>query len=202
MSSAVEFDEFWKDLAEQSPDAARTLLKRYASALIQLAEEHLDRRVRSLVEPDDVLQTALRTFVRHHGEGAYDCGNWESLWGLLALITRRKCYRANQRYLGPERDVRRNVAPLDDPQQSNAPPWVFISHEPTVEEAVYLAELLEQLLRGLSERACPVVVLHLKGFTDPEISQRTGVSERTIRRVLQQFRLRARELGDRPGETP
>jgi DNA-directed RNA polymerase specialized sigma24 family protein len=64
--------------------------------------------------------------------------------------------------------------------------------EPTPDEAAILAETLDRLWQGLSEREREILALHLQGCEIPEISRRVGRAERTVRRTLE---LARKELG-------
>src|SRR5262249_30586335 len=130
--------------------AAAAVFHRFARRLIGLARQHLDARLRRKVDPEDVLQSALRSFFVRHAEGRFDLAGWEGLWSLLALITLRKCghqvehYRAACRDLGREQEA----SPTEDAMAS----WTALAAGPSPPEAAVLAETVEQLLAGLREQ--------------------------------------------------
>ena len=78
--------------------------------------------------------------------------------------------------------------------EGDAPGFQALARDPTPDEVVLLAELVEGLLRGLSERDRGVVSLALQGYAPPEVAAETGVPERTVYRVLE--RVRQRLLAD------
>jgi RNA polymerase sigma-70 factor (ECF subfamily) len=51
-----------------------------------------------------------------------------------------------------------------------------------------LAETLEHLLRGLETEEQPILQMSLQGYSSTEISQQTGVGERTVRRLRERIR--------------
>jgi RNA polymerase sigma-70 factor (ECF subfamily) len=156
-----------------------------------LARTHLDTRIRQKVDAEDVVQSVFRSFFLRHADGQFDLKDWGSLWGLLALITVRKCARQNRHFHGPEHDVRKEVAAVPAADDS-ATGWEALDREPTAEEAVALAETVEHLLRGLSGRNRVILELRLQGYTVPEISERVGVTEFTVEGRLKQLRKRLR----------
>jgi DNA-directed RNA polymerase specialized sigma24 family protein len=64
----------------------------------------------------------------------------------------------------------------------------FAARDPTLEEAVTLANLVEQLLRGLPAQARAVVSLSLQGYTPSEIHRELGLSQSTVFRILRRVK--------------
>src|SRR5437016_14196174 len=87
------FDDVMARLRAGDEAAAAAIFDRFARRLIALARARLDRLVSSKVDPEDVLQSAFRSFFLRHAEGRWDLIGWDGLWGLLARITVRKCGR-------------------------------------------------------------------------------------------------------------
>ena len=85
------FAEFLARLHNQDDAAAQELFVRFAHQLIALALRHIDAGLRHKVDPEDVVQSVYKSFFIRYGEGKLDIVSWNSLWGLLALITVRKC---------------------------------------------------------------------------------------------------------------
>jgi RNA polymerase sigma-70 factor (ECF subfamily) len=174
--------------------AAAELFQRFAGRLIALARSRLDRLVRQKVDPEDVLQSVFKSFFRRHREGDWDLTDWDSLWSLLARMTIRKCGRRAIHYQSQRRDVRRETAPATDQQESS----YFreaINREPTPDEAALLGETVEQVLRALEGCHRDMVQLSLQGCTCAEIANETGVTERSVQRVLKHVRERIEQLG-------
>jgi RNA polymerase sigma-70 factor (ECF subfamily) len=68
-------------------------------------------------------------------------------------------------------------------------PWLQVAgREPTPDEAVVLAETVEELLAGLSGDERAIVELSLQGYSAQEISQEVGRAERSVRRIREQVR--------------
>src|SRR5262249_44499224 len=148
-SVSNSFADFLTRLKTQDDRAARELFERYACRLIALASRRIHTGLRHKVDPEDVVQSAYKSFFVRYHQGKLDAVSWDSLWGLLTLITVRKCAE-RAAYHGAEcRDAAREVAgSLGDP----AAPWLQpLGREPTPVEAAVLSETVDQLLAGLDQ---------------------------------------------------
>jgi RNA polymerase sigma-70 factor (ECF subfamily) len=194
MSADQSFDDLMARLRDGDQEAARRVFQRFVGRLIGLAYQRLDRRVRPKVGAEDVVQSALKSFLLGYAAGRFDPGDWDDLWGLLALITVRKCIREVKRYTGPVHDVGK-----ESPGDGADGGWELLSREPTPLEAARLTELLGQLLGGLGERECKVVEFRLQGHTVPQVSALVGLTEFTVEGILKKVRKQLRNLRDDPG---
>ncbi len=190
------FAQFLTRLHTQDSDAARDLFARFANRLIALAHQHIGTRLRHKVDPEDVVQSAYKSFFFRYNAGNLDIVNWTSLWGLLTLITVRKCaeraayHRAECRDAGREQ----SMAPADSKGSWLQP----FDRDPTPIEAAVLNETVEQLLRTLDEHERPVLELSLQGHTTREISERLGRAERTVRLLREGIRHRLERMRGEP----
>lgn len=182
------FAEFLRRLQARDDVAARQLFGRFTHQLITLALRHINAELRHKVDPEDVAQSAFKSFFHRYGEGGLEVVNWNSLWGLLAMITVRKCAERAAYHRAECRDAAREVSP---PREDEPAPWLeHFGREPTPLEAAVLNETVEQLLAGLDEEERPIVELSLQGHTTREISERLGRAERTVRLLRENVRHR------------
>jgi RNA polymerase sigma-70 factor (ECF subfamily) len=140
-----------------------------------------------IVDPDDVLQSAFQSFFLRHARGQFDPTGWESLWGILALLTVRKCCRKHRHFHAQARDVRREAGAPAGGAESSAE-WDMIANEPTPQAAAELSETVERLLSGLKPGDREIVVLSLQGCAVVNVSVQVGCSERKVQRVLERVR--------------
>jgi RNA polymerase sigma-70 factor, ECF subfamily len=168
-------------------DPSRELFERYSRRLIGLARQHLDARLQHKVDPEDVVQSVYKSFFLRYGNGGLAAEGWEGLWGLLTLITLRKCADRARYHRADRRDMsREQTAPRDD---EAAAPWqVVAGREPTPDQAAVLAETVELLLGRLDRDERAMIELSLQGFSTQEISAQTGRAERSVRRVRERVR--------------
>jgi RNA polymerase sigma-70 factor (ECF subfamily) len=186
------FAEFLSRLHSQDNAAAQELFVRFANQLIALAHRHINAGLRHKVDAEDVVQSAYKSFFVRYGAGKLDAGNWNSLWGLLTLITLRKCAERVAYHRAECRDAAREVS-LQRGDDGEA--WMDpFGREPTPLEAAVLSETVEQLLASLDDRERPIVELSLQGHTTREISERLGRAERTVRLLREGVRHRLERM--------
>lgn len=195
MAEDSSFEQLITRLHAGDQDAATQLFRRFAYRLIALARSRLDQLTLQKVDPEDVVQSAWRSFFVREANGEFELSSWDGLWGLLVVITLRKCGHCIERFRAACRDVRRersSPAPSNDSSTSSANEAAVyceaIAREPTPYEAAALAETMEQMMARLNERDRQMLTLCLQGYSNLEISLQVGRTERTIRRLLKQVR--------------
>jgi RNA polymerase sigma factor (sigma-70 family) len=172
----------------RSPDqetrerAAQAIVGRYFQTLVTLALRRLSRRIRPLVDGEDVAQSALGSFFRCERDDRFVLEGRDNLEKLLIAITLNKALKTTRFHTAPKRDVNR-VEHSPEPEGSAEGPyphWLF-EHmdrsEPTPEEVMSLAEMID----GLPDQLRAVVELKLMGFQDKEVAEKLGLSPETIR---------------------
>jgi RNA polymerase sigma-70 factor (ECF subfamily) len=176
-------------------EAAREVFVRFASRLVGLARRHLDNRLAVKVDPEDVVQSAYKSFFVRHRDGGLEVGSWDGLWGVLTVITLRKCADRAEYYRAAKRDVGREAPAAGPDDSAPAVGNLAVDREPTPSEAAVLAETVEALFRSVDdpdERA--ILELSLQGFTATEISERLGRAERSVRRLRERIRKRLERM--------
>ena len=172
--------------------AARLIWERYFRSLTDLARHHLDQRVRRREDEEDVLQSMYKSFCLRQQRGEFDLTGRDQLWGLLVQITLCKSRNAAARNRRGKRDVTRELVPTRDDPAAGA--WVLEqvhASEPTPAEAAVLNEVLERRLLTLPEPELRQIALaKLEGWTNREIADRRGCTERTVERKLERIRAR------------
>jgi RNA polymerase sigma-70 factor, ECF subfamily len=187
MPANDSFADVMARLRADDQTAAREVFQRFVGQLVKLARRQFDAVLRRKVDPEDVVQSAYKSFFLRYGEGKLEVQNWNNLWGLLTVITVRKCLDRVEYHRAERRNVEREATAR--PGAEGAEPWwEAVSREPTPEEATVLAETVEQLLRDLPESERPILELSLQGYTAREISQQLGRAERSVRRLREQIR--------------
>jgi RNA polymerase sigma-70 factor (ECF subfamily) len=195
MTQDGSFAAFMTRLRAGDSVAATEIFNRFTHRLIALPRTRLDSQLRQKVDPEDVLQSAYKSFFVRQAQGEFDFNNWDSPWGLLSLITLRKCARWNERFHTGARDVNAEMRPMATDDNS-AMGWDARADQPTPSHALMLTETLEGLLRDLSERDRAIVTLGSQGFSASEISAQLNRPERTVYRVLRRVKGRLEESPD------
>jgi RNA polymerase sigma-70 factor (ECF subfamily) len=192
LSMSDSFAGFLARLQSQDDAAAQELLVRFAHQLIALAHRHIGAGLRHKVDAEDVVQSAYKSFFLRYDAGNLDVANWNSLWGLLTLITVRKCAERAAYHRAERRDAAREVSLQ---RRDNASSWLEpFGREPTPDEAAVLREIVERLLAGLDDDERPILEMSLQGHTTREISERLGRAERTVRLVRESIRHRLERM--------
>src|SRR5499427_4223665 len=115
------FAQFLARLHSRDDAAAQELFGRFAHQLIALALHHIGAGLRHKVDPEDVVQSVYKSFFVRYGDGNLDAVNWNSLWGLLTLITVRKCAERAAYHRAECRDAARELSP---PREGEVARWL------------------------------------------------------------------------------
>jgi ECF sigma factor len=108
--------------------------------------------------------------------------SWETVWGMLVVMTLRKCIRQKRLFYAERRDVRREVA-LDPLLASNMDIPELYDREPTPAEAAVLTETVKELLKQFTGLPLQILVLYLQGHSVRQISSQMGCTERAVYRT-------------------
>src|SRR6266511_2986433 len=188
MATSDSFADLMTRLRRGDDAAAHDLFQRYARRLVGLARAQVNDRLRHKVEPEDVVQSVYRTFFRRHSADQIEVGDWDSLWGLLTIITVRKCLKRVEYYQAECRDARREVGQA--PADASGSWHRVLDREPTPDEAAQLAETVEGVLGGYDPEDREVIALSLQGYPVQEIATQLGRAERSVRRLREGMRKR------------
>jgi RNA polymerase sigma-70 factor (ECF subfamily) len=139
------------------------------------------------VDPEDVLQSAFRSFFRVAAEPRGRARPGDDLWHLLAAITLRKVYRQVERHIGAERRSVNREAPIGDLDGISP---AALARGPSPEDEAIVLEELHQAMRQLSPLHRQMVELTLQGYGSVEVAKQTERSDRLVRLVLENFRSR------------
>lgn len=184
-------------------EAATEVFEKYVARLIGFARNRLSSRMQQRIDPEDVVQSVYRTFFSNVQNGRYTLERSGDLWRLLVGITYKKLHQQIERHTAEKRSIWLEQVSADVEQTCNKVVMEISEQEPTFEEAIAVFDELEFLLGGLQEHQRVMVGLRLQGASIPEIAQETCRSERTVRRVLEDFRIQLenrfqRQLADGP----
>jgi len=197
-----DVDEFIAKLRSGDSAAADRLFHEYAGRLAAVVRRRLGWRFRRKLDPEDVVQSVFRSFIRYQHGRDMRFENWDALWGLLSLIAMRKVGRvashfaADRRNLALEHSVALLSADSDDVQVE------AVSHEPDPQHLAMVAETIASLLAELDTRDRTIVRLALEGCSTEQIAANISRSERTIQRVLRRLAVRLEEAAATAHSSP
>jgi eukaryotic-like serine/threonine-protein kinase len=163
--------------------AADEIFARYVERLTRLARSRLAAQLAARVDPEDIVQSAYRSFFVAARQGRFHLHQSGDLWRLLVEVTLHKLYRQAARHRAGRRTIQRERA------TSDGSIWQRVAGgEPTPEQAAIATEELEVVLAKLPPRGREVVVLVLQGYEQREIAARLRCTDRTVRRWIEAAR--------------
>ena len=189
-SSDDRWERLIQGLRTGQSEVVTDFCRQYGPMLQGLADRKLARGVRRRVEPEDVVQSACRTFLRRVQGGEFELGDAEALWRLLCAITLTKVREQTRFHFRQKRGMdRETVAEFTTESGTNVG---FTPVDPGLSpaEAAEFADQFEKILDSLDEEQRQAVDLKLQQLTNEEVSRRMGCSERTVRRLLQRLESR------------
>lgn len=163
--------------------AAEELLSQFAGRLIALAKSRLSRKLSRRVDPEDVVQSACRSFFRHAHSGCYQASDGDDLWRLLATITIRKSAQHVRRHKAKCRSVSQEESAGNGGTLQLVAPEA-LAREPSPEEATALLEETHKTMQCLSQLHRRILELTLQGRSVDEVAEYAECSERTVERAL------------------
>ena len=185
------FRQIEGQLKDGDTQAAARVYHRYVDRLLRLARARMSKQFNSKFDPDDIVQSAFRSFFRRHADGHFEIDGWNNLWSLLATITVRKCLAQTDKLTAQKRDIKREYRAGSDELAAHRE---ILTREPTPAQLAILEETLHGLTASLTDRQRQVVFLKLERYSNEEISEMIGRTERTVGRILAIVRQRLESM--------
>lgn len=179
MSSPKSYELLQRYQDGQS-EAATAIFDRYVERLIALARSRMGSKLKRRVDPEDVVQSAYRSFFVHAKNEEYRLGRSGDLWRLLASITLNKLYGQVEKQTAAKRNMGREEAV----EESLA---VVVAPDPTAAEIVAIVEQLHLVVDAITSDEQAVLTARLQGQSIDDIGNLIGKSARTVRRLLLQI---------------
>jgi RNA polymerase sigma factor (sigma-70 family) len=167
--------------------AAAELFHRYAARLVALARSRISGKLAQRVDPEDVVQSAYRSFFADTRAGRYDLERGGDLWQLLVTITLHKINDQVKRNTADKRSVDREQTFGSEDSLVNRMGQAAAA-EPSPMEAIALVDQVEAVMRRLEPLERRVLELRLQGLDLEEIATDVRRTQRTVRRVLDRIK--------------
>ncbi len=192
MKTDDRWEEWIHGLRTGDTDAADEFWRSYGTQLMRLAEQNIAARLRRRVDPEDVVQSAFRTFLRRAERGQFELPDDDGLWRLLCAITLNKARQQARLHTRQKRALDQETYLDAESTEGGAAPS---STEPTPDEVAILVDLVERLLADTDDAdERDIVTFRLQDFTNEEIARKVNCSERTVRRIVHRLRSRLDRL--------
>jgi DNA-directed RNA polymerase specialized sigma24 family protein len=172
----AESRELFRDYRNGDDAAATAIFDRYVTRLEALARTRLGHSIKRRVDPEDVVQSAFRSFFIHARESEFALKAKGDLWRLLAAITLNKLHGQVEKQSAQKRSARRELADASDLLRQ--------IESPSSADVVAVCEEFHLALRSLSPIEQRALALELEGQSLDKISRALGKSSRSTRRYL------------------
>lgn len=180
-SLAWPSDDWFESLAAGDPDVESEFWQSYGEPLRRVAQRQISQSLGKRVDPEDIVQSACRTFFRRVRQGEFQCEDSGDLWRLMLTITLNKARMQARYHTRARRSMDREQAL---PQEANVA-------NPNVEDsiaAIDFADFLDSIFRHLDTEQAEILRRLLDEQTQDEIAEAIGCSGRTVRRMKERIR--------------
>ncbi len=179
--------------------AAQELFDRYVERLFALARSQCSPKLARRFDPEDIVQSAFRTFFHHARDGRYVLREAGDLWRLLATITMNKVRSQVRRHTAGKRTTEAERSFGGKESLFGLPPEA-IAREPSPDDACAMIEELGRAVDRLPELYRRILELRLQGDPVDAIAREVGCSERTVHRATEVLKQRLEgQLADAAG---
>ena len=172
------------DYQAGSESAARDLFDKYCERLMKLAKRRIGQRMASRFDPEDVIQSAFRTFFTRVKNDEFTFEAEDDLFKLLVRLTVRKTLRRIEHHSAAKRNPNLEAAQRTDDVE---PFSLVASHTVTPDMEVALIDEFQDFIGNLPELDRKVIELKIQGYSTVEIAEQVGSYERKVRRVLERI---------------
>ncbi len=177
-----EFRRLLKQVQSGSDDATCELIERYGPHIVRAVRRRLNRAIRAKFDAIDFVQAVWASFFsspkpmskfEHPGE----------LIGYLAALAHHKVIDEVRRRMETEKyDVKREQSMEDSRWDLRGE---IPAPQPSPSQVAVAEELWTRMLRGKPEHYQQILKLRRAGNSLPQIADKVGVNEKTVRRVIQ-----------------
>lgn len=168
--------------AEECDQLARELFARHGDFLLALARRRIGAGLTRRIDPEDIVQSAFRTFFNRYRQGEFPITDPDDLGRLLVHITIRKALKQIAHQKAAKRDPASETHGTDDILR-HVP-----SREADPETSVAFVEQFEALMAQLGDEDRRILSMRLDGHSNRDIETALNIYERKIRRVIERIR--------------
>jgi RNA polymerase sigma-70 factor (ECF subfamily) len=195
MPSETDISELIARAKAGDEAAIREFLSRFEQEVRIMVRSRLPKKLRTQFDSMDFVQAVWQSFFAGLRKGSREFENIHHLRRFLAGVARNKVYEEHRRLTRTEKYALAREQRLYVWRGSREVQRELISPEPTPSQAVQASDRLAQLIAGCTPREVQVITLRHQGMTFEEIAARTGVHERSVRRIIDEVRVRMEARG-------
>jgi RNA polymerase sigma-70 factor (ECF subfamily) len=183
----AQFDAMVRGLVAGDHQAYAEFWERYGQRLKGVVRSKFPISLKRRLEPDDLVQSACRSFFRRATAGQLELSDGESLWRLICAIALNKMKMKQRFHYAQRRGVTRERDLASEPHDSNSDMYEPAAKGDSPDDAAMFADQLEQIMLLLNTTEQQILQLRLEDFTNEEIADQLRRSERTVRRILKRL---------------
>ena len=170
-------------------DAVRGL-KQFEEDIRTMVRVRLPRPLRTQFDSMDFVQAVWQSFFRISKDDPERFTRVRDVRSFLAGVVRHKVFEEHRRLSMTQKYDLGREEPLYVRRGNRDVPRDVVATDPTPSQDAQARERLDQILEGRSPQEAEIVELRRMGLTFEEIAHRTGLHERTVRRVIEAIRRR------------
>lgn len=179
-----------------------------------MIDRRLSQRYKRRRDPEDIVQSVLKSFCVRVQNGEYHFKNREMLWALLSRIARNKVYDAIRDDKADKHNIDREQVLPDDGEitfnelnseqaqvLADALEWALNHFESPFPEIFRLqlfgypvAEVIEIILNELNPPYPQILQLKLQGLSEQQIAEKLNCRRGKVRYKLQRLKQRLKRL--------
>jgi RNA polymerase sigma factor (sigma-70 family) len=171
-------------------DAVRDLIHRFEGDVRTIVRGRLPQSLRSQFDSMDFVQAVWQSVLTKDGQDLARFTNARHLRGFLEGVAKNKVYEEHRRRTRTRKYSVQREEPLYVKRGDREMPREVAALDPSPSQDAQADERYEQLVEGRSPQETEVVELRRRGLTYDEIAKQTGLSERSVRRIIEAIRLR------------
>jgi RNA polymerase sigma factor (sigma-70 family) len=183
MPNDDEFNELLRRARAGDNGAIRDFLSQFEQEVRTMVRSRLPRKLRNQFDSTDFVQAVWQSFFVEADSREFD--NVEHLRGFLFGMVRNKVSEQHRRLTKTEKYDLAKEERLYVRRGDREVPLEVVSPEPSASQAAQAVDRMEQLTAGRSPLEIEVLTLRRQRLTFVEIANRTGINERTVRRVIE-----------------
>jgi RNA polymerase sigma-70 factor (ECF subfamily) len=175
--------------------AVREFLARFEQEVRIMVRGHLPRKLRTQFDSMDFVQSVWQSFFSTLSTRPRQFENARHLRAFLAGVARNKVFEEHRRLTRTEKYAITREERLYTRRGRHQVERSLVSPDPTPSQNVQASDRLAQLIAGCSPREVQVITLRYQGLTFEEVAERTGIHERSVRRIIEEARARMEAQG-------
>jgi RNA polymerase sigma-70 factor (ECF subfamily) len=175
--------------------AVRELLDRFEPEIRGVVRGRLPKTLRTQFDSMDFVQAVWQSFFFRLRGRSPEFSNPGHLRGYLAGIARNKVFEEHRKRTRTEKYAITREQRLYTQRGEHEVARDLVSPDPSPSQAVQASDRLAQLLAGCRPHEVRVITLRHQGLTFDEIAARTGINERSARKIIDDARERMEARG-------